>query len=155
MSLKSLKLDFNRVKEENKRYKTRNAQLETLINALYDDLHEQQNEIEKIYSGKSVLKPEFLQSTLVQGLKREIREARTMNKLFSDDIERLKKSVRNTNAEELQFEVKFLNKECQRLNKLLRKELKKGERNVQKINAGALPSYISEEDKRHFATTLT
>ena len=48
-----------------------------------------------------MLRPEFLQSTLVQGLKREIREARTMNKLFSDDIERLKKSVRSTNAEEL------------------------------------------------------
>ena len=64
-------------------------------------MHEQQSEIEKLFAGKSVLRPEFLQSALVQGLKREIREARTMNKLFSDDIERLKKSVRSTNAEEL------------------------------------------------------
>jgi hypothetical protein len=46
-------VDFNRVKDENMRYKTRNTQLEALINTLYNDLHEQRAEIEKIFAGKT------------------------------------------------------------------------------------------------------
>lgn len=77
-----------------------------------------------------MLKPEFLQSALVQGLKRQIREERTLNKLVTFDFERLKKSVKNTTIEELQAEIKLLTKECNRLTKLLGHELKQGRRNM-------------------------
>ena len=60
----SLKKDYNRIKEENVRYKTRNSQLETLINTLYEDLHTQQDQIEKIYENKFTIKTEFYQSSI-------------------------------------------------------------------------------------------
>ncbi len=69
------------------KYRTRNAQLETLINTLYDDLHEQKEQIELIHAGKSSLKSEFLQSSLALGLKRQIREERTINKMLSDEVD--------------------------------------------------------------------
>lgn len=74
------------MKEENTRYKTRNTQLEALINTLYNDLHEQQAVIEKIFEGKMQAKAEFLQSSIALSLKRQIRDERTLNKLISDDL---------------------------------------------------------------------
>ena len=53
-NLHRLKIDFNNSQEECLKLKTRNAQLENLVNTLYNDLHTQQLEIQKIYQGKSV-----------------------------------------------------------------------------------------------------
>lgn len=52
-NLHRLKIDFNQTITENTQLKTRNTQLENLVNTLYNDLHTQQLEIQKIYSGKS------------------------------------------------------------------------------------------------------
>lgn len=53
-----------------------------------------------------------------------------MNKLLADDLEHLKKSVKMTTQDEQSVEIKVLQKECQRLRKLLTKEIKNGEKNV-------------------------
>jgi hypothetical protein len=53
-----------------------------------------------------------------------------MNKLLSDELDQLKKSVRLTNEKELTIELKLYQKECVRLRKILTKEIKSGEKAI-------------------------
>lgn len=134
-------------KEENTRYKTRNSQLETLINTLYEDLHEQQDQIEKIFQNRAPAKAEFYQSSIVLGLKRQIREERTINKLLSEDLEHLKRNLKFTQTEEKDMEIKLLRKECARMRKVVQRELQRKEWNS--TAAVSLFSRVpNEEDRR-------
>ena len=57
-----------------------------------------------------------------------------MNKLLSDDLDQVKKSIRMTNTEEMAAEIKLYQKECQRLRKLMIKEMKQGEKAVMALS---------------------
>ena len=81
------------------------------------------------------------------GLKRQIREERTINKLLSEDLEQLKRNLKFTQAEEKDQEIKLLRKECARMRKVVQKELQKKEWNS--TNAVSLFSRVpNEEDRR-------
>jgi hypothetical protein len=90
-----LKIEYNSKIEENTQLKTRNKNLEAVINTLYEDLNQQQKEIQKIYQGKQ-LNPLLLQNSTLLNLKRTIREERMINKNISDELETLKKSLKAT-----------------------------------------------------------
>jgi len=47
-----------------------------------------------------------LQQSVALGLKRQIREERTVNKILSAEIDSLSKSIRITKSEELEQEIK-------------------------------------------------
>lgn len=53
-NLHVLKIEYNATTEENTQLKTRNKNLEAVINTLYEDLNQQQKEIQKIYQGKQL-----------------------------------------------------------------------------------------------------
>jgi uncharacterized protein YktB (UPF0637 family) len=59
-------------------------------------------------------------------LKRQIREERTINKLLSDDVELCKKTLKYTQIEEKDLEIRMFKKEAKRLRKLLEREIRKG-----------------------------
>lgn len=58
-NLQRLKISYSKSDEENTRLKTKNTQLETLVQSLNEDLNSQLVEIQKIYEGKSP-RPHFL-----------------------------------------------------------------------------------------------
>ena len=63
-SLHRLKRDYNKVVDENTKFRTKNCQLEQLVTALSEDLRLQQQELNKFFQGKPPTQ-KFYEQTMV------------------------------------------------------------------------------------------
>ena len=64
-----LKMDNNQVVQDNIKLRTKNKNLEAIVETLYEDLDQYQQQIERMYQGKSMT-TSFIQGSLLQGVKR-------------------------------------------------------------------------------------
>jgi hypothetical protein len=68
-------------------------------------------------------------------LKRQIREERNLNHKIQSEFDDYKKTVKATNFDELKVQIAAYQNECVRLRRLLKKEIKDGNKNFLKLSA--------------------
>ena len=70
------------------------------MDALYDDLDNYKDQIERMYQGQAP-SHQILQGSIMSGVKRQVRDERILNKQLQDQIKLLKTSMKATKLHEL------------------------------------------------------
>ena len=76
--------------------------------------------------------------TIVAKLKRMVRKLKNENMAYANELDALHKDIQSTKLEEMQVEVDWFTKECQRLRKQLEKVIKDSKFKTQKLNQNFL-----------------
>lgn len=112
------KIETNNLARDNVQLRTQNKNMQTLVDTLYDDLDTYQEQVQRMYQGQA-LTQQILQGSIVQGVKRQVRDERLLNKQLQNENDKLKRSVKATKIKEMETIVEEYSKECMRLRKLL------------------------------------
>jgi hypothetical protein len=98
--------------------RTRNKNLESIVETLYEELDQYQQQIERMYQGK-LMSTSFIQGSLLQGVKRQVRDERTTNQRLLEEIHQLKRSTKASQMQEMEAIVDVYQHECKRLRQQL------------------------------------
>lgn len=90
-----LKQETNSIVQDNLKLRTRNKNMESVVESLYEDLAQYQQEIQRIYAGQGMSQNMF-HSTIVQGLKRQVRDERMQTKSLHEEVDQLKRGLKAT-----------------------------------------------------------